>query len=609
MFVLPFLVPPAYLEGQSAANVAGFNNKLAAVAAAFFGCVALVLQVRSGRWQKSLETDKRALSTEVVLVSALVPAAVLTLLSVIVFYSKYLFTADAFYFIDQASKHSEYGRSLYTQIEFPYGPILFYLPIFVRTILTPFHLSIAGAYFVTLVGTSGLGVLMMAYILNALPLSHRIRTVFLILCACWSIPISMGINYTFFRFATPCFFLVLLSKQFKLSTMFAWTLIAQVFCLAMSPEMGLSFASGSFALVVYRAFRQERKWAFTLLAPLIGIPLFLVAVGPGYLRMVMMFARGTNNLVVGPVPHVLLVLAALLWLAPALLGTYFHERRQQTDLLLSFYFAAIALLPAAFGRCDPQHTLFNGLGFLLIALAAISAWQGSGRKILLGIFMLVFTWSILRTATYPFCVSEMQGALGGFSRLPLVKRQIVRLSRHVFRNAIETHYAKRPPEFVDFNAIQQITAGQPIVDPLWLTLRTEAHLKQTGQWVPSFYDYQIAVLDSSAEVHAIDYIESANWMLLPLCHVIWQTERPEETKWMMGFPWTYRSVRKPYVAGRKINAEFAKNWVFIRNVGDVDLFRKRHPDEAIPVFDEGNCAAPEGALEDAAKVTRIVPRS
>ena len=34
VFLLPFLLPPPYLAGVSAANVAGFNNKVAALAAA-----------------------------------------------------------------------------------------------------------------------------------------------------------------------------------------------------------------------------------------------------------------------------------------------------------------------------------------------------------------------------------------------------------------------------------------------------------------------------------------------------------------------------------------------------------------------------------------------
>src|SRR5580704_2111543 len=39
VFVLPFLLPPPYLAGISAANVAGFNNKVASLAAAALGTV------------------------------------------------------------------------------------------------------------------------------------------------------------------------------------------------------------------------------------------------------------------------------------------------------------------------------------------------------------------------------------------------------------------------------------------------------------------------------------------------------------------------------------------------------------------------------------------
>src|SRR3984893_11903954 len=50
VFVLPFLLPPPYLAGISAANVAGFNNKVASLAAAALGTCVFFTALR---WPRS----------------------------------------------------------------------------------------------------------------------------------------------------------------------------------------------------------------------------------------------------------------------------------------------------------------------------------------------------------------------------------------------------------------------------------------------------------------------------------------------------------------------------------------------------------------------------
>ena len=67
--------------------------------------------------------------------------------------------------------YTDYGRNLYTQIEFSYGPLIFYGPVVVRRLLNPFHLSANGAFLATLMLEITIGLLMMAYLINHLPMS------------------------------------------------------------------------------------------------------------------------------------------------------------------------------------------------------------------------------------------------------------------------------------------------------------------------------------------------------------------------------------------------------------------------------------------------------
>src|ERR1700730_7011267 len=52
VFVLPFLLPPPYLAGISAANVAGYNNKVASLAAAALGTLVCFAALR---WPRPYE--------------------------------------------------------------------------------------------------------------------------------------------------------------------------------------------------------------------------------------------------------------------------------------------------------------------------------------------------------------------------------------------------------------------------------------------------------------------------------------------------------------------------------------------------------------------------
>jgi hypothetical protein len=224
VFVLPFLVPPAYVHGVSASNLAGFNNKVAAVAAAGLATLVFFLGLLWPKWLGLRDglrgPERRQQGNEPVRIPRAIVAAVVVVwgsaicvfgLQIIRLGMRYLH--DWGYFIDLISMHEDYGRNLYTQIEFSYGPLLFYGPVAMRAMLSPFHVSESGSFLVTLVIESVVGLLLMVYVIDHLPMSKRWKTVIFVLFALGMFVGNMGPNYTFFRFGTPLALLVMVSER------------------------------------------------------------------------------------------------------------------------------------------------------------------------------------------------------------------------------------------------------------------------------------------------------------------------------------------------------------------------------------------------------------
>ncbi|MGH9596227.1 MAG: hypothetical protein ACRD3K_05465, partial [Edaphobacter sp.] len=78
---------------------------------------------------------------------------------------------DVGYFVNQLSSYSLSHRQLYTQIEFPYGPLLFYPPILLHAL--PGHVSLRSSFFTVLALHQVFGLLLFGYVVNLLPMSRR----------------------------------------------------------------------------------------------------------------------------------------------------------------------------------------------------------------------------------------------------------------------------------------------------------------------------------------------------------------------------------------------------------------------------------------------------
>ena len=578
IFVLPFFFPPPYVAGISVANVAGFNNKVASITAALLS-VSVFLAALKGWWTrpKAPGGDYGRLSRPMVLSTTVICGGLLTLASFLIVRSHMQYLRDSGYFIEQISMHTEYGRKLYEQIEFPYGPLLFYAPIAVRDILSPWHVSLTAAYYTTYIGAQMIGLLLVAYVVDRLPMLRRWKTLLFLLCAVGALQVNLGLNYGFFRFIIAPAFLVLAARRRQPWAVAGCFLVGEALSLATSPEMAFAFGSASVAYAAYFCYREGRAWLVAAAAPFVATAGFLLLIDRSYLLTLKLFALGVFNFVVEPLPHILVFLFALVWLAPLGLAELFHERRPEATMMAALYLFSLALLPVALGRADPIHVFFNGLVIFFLSMAAISSFRLPQQAAWAVCVLLLFLgtpylnnriWApqwrpVLASAVFHGRPDGLRHAAKVFAHTGSLKA--ARRSLHIV------------PEDVSFD-IQQlddIAGHAPVATPFGVPLSVEKELKRSGQYTPAYYCALTGVYDAGAEDRLIQELNQSQWALLPLDAELHITETPLDTRFVMGFQITYPERHAPYVVGDRFNENLATQWQASGAIGDFELYRRR----------------------------------
>ena len=458
------------------------------------------------------------------------------------------------YFINRVSMHGDFGRRLYTQMEFAYGPLLLYGPIAVKWILSPFHVSATGAYLVTLTLETMIGLLLVAYVIDNLPMSRPWKAgVFLLLAAGMMVG-NMGPNYTFVRFAPPLAFLVVASQCKRPWGAALWIFVGQAVCLGVSPEIGFAFFAGSFAYAVYGCFIRGRVWVLGVVAPMLSTAAFLLIVGRPYLRMLGMYAHGIMNFPVEPIPFILLFLFALVWLVPGSLARFFRECRPEAPMLAALYIVSLALLPAAFGRADPGHVYWNGISVFLLSIVAISSKRPWQQIFWGGCLAIMFLWMI-----------NINRHVNSFEMRPVLHSEAV-----AWRDAVEHRRPNRVQEDdpgFNLRSLQAIVGHAPVATPVEVPLPVEDSLRDSGQYTPSFYNFSFNLFDAAAEDRQIKEFNQSKWALIPAGERYGYIERPEGLKYALGVRLPYRTKRPIYVVGLRFAKNLDENWRVQGRVG------------------------------------------
>ena len=577
IFLVPLAVPVRFQPTISASYIAGYNNTVGILLTAAISFLVFLVSAWQPRIPRTIpHSPKLSLRSPFVLVTVTVTAAVLSVLSLVVLASHISYLRDAGYLIEAVTVRLDTGRALYRQMEFAYGPLLLLPEVWTAQAL---HLTPAVAYFLVFVLESVAGLLLLVWIMNQLPIEPRLRGAALILFAIGTVTPHLGLNYTFVRFGAPP--AILLWGIARRSPWYAALALAagQVVVLLLSPELAFALSLAVVAVAIARTLQSGPVWLVTAACPLLALGASLALMGRPYLEMIGQFSHGTLNLPIGPYPHILVFLVAAVWLVPRLFRGVVSVRSPDAAPSLALYIFGLALLPAALGRCDPIHVLFDGIALLILSLVAVSAHSRRAQTAWLCALALLVFWSqyvnnrlfIARTANVL--------RLGALRQLPeRTQDQVVELVRHVApRLAVALNLHKYPPgPPFDLPALTAITHAGPVATPFAIDPVLEAQLRSAHLVAPGFFESWVDVLSPAAEQHAIADMNAAPWALLPIAPDMYEPETPATLTNFHGMALPYH-VRNPipYLPGALFRRNLQEHWARAQSFGYYQLYRNR----------------------------------
>ncbi len=582
VFVLPLFVPSAPVHGISASYLAGFNNSVAVLGATGLSVAVLLFTVYTNRPRTAVIADPQPLTGKLswtfTAVVVAFSSAILGTAGYVVHSGHERYLGDAGYIIEQASTWSETGRHLYAQIEFAYGPLLL-VPEAWLSRLT--HLDMMAAYVVVLVLESALGLLMLAFLLNHLPVQPRVRQGALILFALGALTPHLGLNYTFFRFGSPLAFFLLAASYarspFTTAALFSLAIVADC---AISPELAFALAVGVIAYAGLRTWHGGPRWLIAGIVPLAVLATLLLTVGHDYLRMVSTFSQGVYNLPIGPYPHVLILLFAVVWLVPVYLGRFVLFNTSAGAATAGLYAVALAMVPAALRRCDPLHVFFNGIGILVLSAAAASglsrractAWMACLALLILWEHRVnenLFSWRTAYTvqrSVLPHTPAALRPAVIALTALP--NRGVVPILH------------QQPPEadhVVDYSTLYRIIGNDPVAIPFEVPPVMETELKATHHYQPLFHAFGVDMMDGTAERNEIAELEPFHWVLLPTQRQLsGYLQTPTNVGPLQGVRMYFHQRHAPvFIPGTAFEAGIAHDWEPVTRLGIYTLYRRR----------------------------------
>ena len=416
IFYLPYLFPPA-LRLSSDSYVFGFNNSVAVMSIVVllaFASLVRFFQQRRPKQRNQISFSHGAFeSTNRIPCSTYWMIALLYFLfTIFIFWMAqnarfYNIEWESSYFLWRLKLMEIYGLQPYTDFHFEYGPALIYLPAYFYQTVSVWPVSQEASYYAFHYLVNLLSLYCIFFLLgrSLMPLGYK-KIAFWILGLASFAP-YMGLNGIAARFLLPYVSLAIVHQEMtrawegvlwmRLLRIFISVFIASVVNILISVEIAIAF---SIALIAYSmlAFRNDFPapgtslfaWAsaFVLCGWLLPKP---------YYESLLSFSKGANNFPLLPAAHLLLYIVTLFIAIPWLIAAGIQSNNKGNHSLFGFGVLSIVLIPGAFGRCDPPHVFFYGLGISTITFTLL-ANSGKKRFLLYSfayvlIFLIGFQWS------------------------------------------------------------------------------------------------------------------------------------------------------------------------------------------------------------------------
>jgi hypothetical protein len=366
VFYLPYFFPSA--PTASSSYLFGYNNRVGVA-------LLLVLVVIGVIWTRGLNLkflkagDSPQISSKVLIYSLI--AVVLGCAGMYVLAGRYGGFGESAYEIDRIWLAS-IGKRPYVDFEWPFGVIPLYVPIAFQNL---FALSIPQAYYLFWALNCLLGVWLLYAAVNAVdyPSLHKNKIYLLLFCGWFPAIISMGTHYTLTRYALPIYGVLAVQRRLRSGDVSSYVfailqiLFFTIILLLYSPETAIAFGAASVGLFGILAPKRTTQFWAALGGLIVALALtFWIASKLHVLDTIKASGGGADSFPIILSPHILLFFAAVFACACYVYQRFAGGRLDDNTLgLIAF---SIPMLPAALGRCDPGHVLFNGLGIFLAAL-------------------------------------------------------------------------------------------------------------------------------------------------------------------------------------------------------------------------------------------------
>jgi hypothetical protein len=380
------------------------------------------------------------------------------------------------------------GQKPYIDFAYDYGPWLLAMPVDIYK-LAHGALSVDNAYAISLLVQFVIGLALIAYVVGRI--NTRGRLVILFLIGGQWINFTMGLNYT------PLRFTIAIASLFAIRDIYLATrdnpsrrllllglggFFFPLASFAISPEMGIAL---TIALLVYFSWfllGPERRLSILVLAVAAGVAVTAFIFPSSYFASILSFGKGGANFPIFPTIHILLFLAAAIWIFPRLGIFAIRDRTGAGAFCGAFAFLAGMLILPATGRCDPGHIWINSVPLFAIALAAASWLRPRWWYLIWGGYIVIFPITI-QFSNWSSYKGQMEGMLSLRSELSSMHYDADNYA-HLAPGAPmpPIHYSKLLPS-MGLDALPQVKIGLPLGD----NEQMERFFKLTGRYVPEYH--------------------------------------------------------------------------------------------------------------------------
>jgi hypothetical protein len=574
IFILPFLFPPSYpAPGQS--YVVGYNNKVASLSLATVSAAVFLLSLCGSSISGAAPQNEKKLSWRWLAAALALVAAWNGALSWLVF-AAHGYGIEDFYFLPQLEKYFILHRHRYREVEFAYGPLLFYPPVWVHWLLSPWQISLRASYYIATLGQHLAGVAMLWLVVDRLPMQRSLRIAGFASLTLFSFTPLLGPNYTLLRYMLPVVLFVLLTRIPHPYAATAAAFFAQMLVWLESTEMAIAFCLSVLTYCGYRVWRSGSlrygalQWLMPIAAVAASTALYLAILGREVLSSLVSMSRGWASRVPLPSLEVATLLLATVWLVPRLVAGHINRKSPDSGLLLGLYAMGLALLPAALGPADIVHIAGNGMVLFLLSLVAIGELRAPARAL----------WGVAVAATYLLMIARV-GLETHFLFYPdvaCVDEHFNPLAARLPSPAASRLHAfeQRWPcttQPLDITALHKAIGDAPFATPYPMPEIVEEALPQLPNYVPSYWSGTIDLWDAETQQRKVAELRQVDWALMqapPVPAPVSANLNPR-----LSIPTHYRALHSITWDGL-LAAEIDRNWAPEGNIGNYILYHRVH---------------------------------